>query len=206
MTFIDLTAKSPKSYRIRIRKPDEITTIVLHSMGFDWKPSNPNWAKIKAHAAVRRDGVVVKLHDPLVRMLYGSSVANSYAVSLEFAGNPVGDSGRAFMPEKFGVHAATLEQVIAGRELIASLCETYPSIRFVAAHRQLQAGKSNCPGPQIMREVGVWAIEELGLELAPVLKAGSELPESWLGSPTMFGTSGQAAIASSGAVCTAAPI
>ena len=58
MNLIDLTAQAPTSYRVRTRRPEETTTVVLHQTGFAWKPSNPMWAKVRSHYVVRRDGSV----------------------------------------------------------------------------------------------------------------------------------------------------
>lgn len=185
MNIIDLSAKAPTSYRVRIRKPEEITTIVIHATGFAWKPTNPRWPLVKAHYVVRRDGSILMLHHPTVRMKYGSSVANRYSITIEHEGNPVNEHGNAFMPEKFGTHAATPAQVTASRALITSLCDTFPSIEYMSAHRHIESGKSNCPGPQLWSEVGEWSLENLGLHEAPVLTSGSMLPEAWKTSPVM---------------------
>lgn len=185
MDVIDLTAEAPNSYRIRTRKPEEITTLVLHATGFAWKASNPMWPRVRAHYCVRRDGSVLMNHHPTVRMRYGSGVANSYCITIEHEGNPVNEHGRAYKPEKFGVHAATREQVAASRALITSLSEQYPSILYVSAHRHISKLKSNCPGPELWRECGEWAISELGLTEADVLEGGSTLPGAWRGSQRM---------------------
>ena len=185
MNVIDNTAKAPAQYRVRNRKPGEITTIVLHAMGFVRKPTNPRWAMVKAHYCIRRDGSILMNHHPTVRMKYGSGVANRYSITIEHEGNPVNEHGKAFKPEKFGVHAATPEQVASSRALMAALCAEYPSIRFVSSHRHIDAGKSNCPGPELWRECGEWAIAELGLHEAPVLKGGLVLPDTWRGVPSV---------------------
>lgn len=185
MNIVDNTAKSPISYRVRQRKPEEITTIVLHAMGFaGWKLSNPMWYKVRAHYVVKLDGTVLMNHHPLTRMRYGSSIANSYAVSVEMEGNPINENGKAFKPEKYGVHPPTHEQVASVRALMAALCTEYPSIQYVSAHKHIQAYK-NCPGFQRGIECGEWAMENLGLHEAPVLKAGMMLPEAWRGTPSM---------------------
>lgn len=168
-----------------MRTPESITTIVLHATGFSRKPTNPRWALTKAHYVVLLNGTILMNHSPLVRMKYGSGIANSYSITVEHEGNPVNENGHAFMPEKFGVHKATPEQVAASRELITYLCDTYPSIQYVSSHRAVQAGKSNCPGPQLWSEIGEWALLNIGLHEAPVLKTGSMLPEAWRAPPVM---------------------
>lgn len=185
MNLIDLTSKAPASYRVRNRKPESITTLVLHATGFAWQPSNPRWCKVKSHYVVRLDGSICMNHHPLVRMKFGSGVANSYSITIEHEGNPLNERGNAFLPNKFGVHKATPEQVAASRELLTYLSSTYPSIRYVSSHRHIDSGKSNCPGPQLWSECGEWAMAQLKLHEAPVLPTGLALPPAWRKAPVM---------------------
>lgn len=188
MNLIDLTAKAPASYRVRTRRPEEITTVVLHQTGFSWKPSNPRWAKVRAHYVVRRDGSVLLLHHPETRMRYGSSVANRYCVTIEHEGNYANASGSWWKPELYGAHHPTPELIAASRDLLRFLHESYPSIVDVSSHRHIQAGKSNCCGPELWQALGVWAIEEPGLREAPVLVGGKPLPAAWWDTAAMVGT------------------
>jgi hypothetical protein len=185
--LIDLTAKSPAQYRIRLREPAEVTTIVLHQMGFAWRDDNPMWAKVRAHYAVQQAGAVVALHDPAVRMRYGSGVANRYCVSIEHEGN-YADDGRWYKPDRFGRHvlADHPELVRSSRVLISSLVERFPSITTIMAHRHIQRGKPLCCGPELWREVGEWARQELGLVEGAVLPGGAPLPDRWRGVPVVL--------------------
>lgn len=184
MQIVDLTDRSPREYRVRQRDPAEVTTIVLHQMGFAWRDENPMWAKVRAHACVQQSGTVVALHDPTVRMRYGSGVANRYCVSIEHEGN-YGDDGRWYKPDRFGRHvlADHPELVRASRALVRSLVERFPTITTIMAHRHIQRGKPLCCGPELWTEVGVWAQRELGLAEGAVLAGGMALPDRWRGEP-----------------------
>jgi len=186
--LIDLSDRSPREYRIRQRDPSEVRAAVLHQTGFScWTDDNPMWAKVRAHFVVRQDGSVLKLHDPLVRMRYGSGVCNAQGITIEHEGNLPSASGKWWGAERYGRDqlADHPEQVRASRELLRMLAAEYPTLTKVIAHRHISANKANCPGPDLWREVGEWSIRELGLvEVAPLPK-GLALPDTWRGEPRM---------------------
>lgn len=185
--LLDLTSKSPTRYHVRMRPPAMVTTIVVHQMGFSWADTNPMWPQVKAHFAVQQSGTVLKLHDPLMRLRYGSGVANPYCVSVENEGNYPSARGQWFKPEKFGAHelADYPAQVHAARELITSLVQQLPSITNITAHRTVQGTKSNCCGPALYREVVMWAVREHGLVESTHLITGLSIPDTWRGEPTI---------------------
>jgi len=184
MTIIDLTSKAPTEYRVRVRKPAEVTTIVLHQTGFHWQADNPMWAKVRAHYVVQREGDVLALHDPLVRMRVGSGTANRYSITIEHDGS-YGDMGKWWRPEVYGAHilADYPEQVRASRALVRSLVERFPSITTISNHRLLSKKKPLCCGPELWTEVGEYAKRELGLVEGAVQVGGAPLPPHWRGVP-----------------------
>lgn len=186
--IIDLTAKSPAEYRVRTRPASEVRAIVLHQTAFSgWHADNPMWTKVRAHFVVRQDGSVLMLHDPLVRMRFGSGVCNAHGITIEHEGNLPSDTGAYWKPEKYGrdVLAHHPEQVAAARSLVRMLVERWPTITTVIAHRHIDARKANCPGPDLWREVGQWSVDQLELTEATPLAAGLALPDSWRGAPRL---------------------
>lgn len=184
LTIADLRAQAPADYILRDRPAEEVTAVVLHQTAFGgWAPTNPNWAKIKSHYVVRRDGTVQVNFDPTRRLRYGSNKANAFAVTIEHEGNYPSAAGEWWEGDKFGRYnlADAPAQVAASRRLIELLSEQYP-LEHVYAHRQWDSGKTNCPGPDIWREVGEYAVKQLGLsDGGPGWHAegGLAIPESW---------------------------
>lgn len=184
LELVDLRTKAPKNYVVRDRPAEDVTAIVLHQTGFSgWKPDNPNWAKIKSHFVVRRDGKVQINFDPTKRMLYGSNKANASAITLEHEGNYPNAAGVWWSGDKFGEdHLEDApEQVAASRRLVELLSERYP-IEHVYAHRQWAPDRANCPGPDLWRAVGEYAVKQLGLDDGgPGWHApdGEAIPETW---------------------------
>lgn len=187
MNVVDYTTRSPKQYRVRMRAPAEVTTICLHQTAFAWKDDNPMVARIKAHYCVMQSGMVAALHDPLTRMRYGAGPANSYSVNIEMMGNYPTAPGRWWKPERYGAHvlADHPAQVGAARELVRYLRDTYPSITTITGHRAVQAAKFGCPGPDIYREVVMWAVAELGMVEGARQPGGADVPSDWRGVPCM---------------------
>lgn len=184
LDLVDLRGKAPADYIVRERPAEEVTTIVLHQTGFGgWKPDNPNWAKIKSHFVVRRDGKVQVNFDPTKRLRYGSNKANAHGITIEHEGNYPSADGKYWEGDKFGeyVLAEAPAQVAASRRLVELLSERYP-IENINAHRQWDAGKTNCPGPDLWRAVGEYAVHQLGLtDGGPGWHAegGLAIPETW---------------------------
>lgn len=188
--MIDRTAETPLVYRIRTRDPAEVDLVVLHQTGPRFDP-----LRLKAHALVRADGEVVQLHPWLARMRYGSGpIGNSRGVNVEIEANLPGryhrGEGRwAQEPRDVWDADARRAQVLAARALLAALKAELPALRYVCAHRTLQGGETSrrragCCGPDLWREVGEWAVAELGLELLPTAPGGLDLPDDWRRAPT----------------------
>lgn len=185
----DLTILSPVGYRVRPRRIPEIKAIVLHQTGFEWAEKNAMWARVRAHFVIHRSGLVSQLHPITSRMRFGCGHGNAWAINIECEGNyPLAYRGERpvrWKPEKFGT--SVLEeapaQVEAARSLIVWLSGQVPGLR-VGAHRQLEEEKSGCCGPDLWREVGQYAIDELGLTAMPT-SGGLDIPDDWRGTPRM---------------------
>ena len=110
-----------------------------------------------------------------------SNLFNKHSVAVEFVGNFPGVNGKCWKPDKFGCHEVSQAQIDAGRYLIEWLSKVLPSFKTVYAHRQSASIKANDPGPDIWRNVGEWAIGELGLEDNRdfTYGKGKPIPESW---------------------------
>lgn len=187
----DLTILSPVGYRVRPRRLPEIKAAVLHQMGVGtWAENNAMFARVRAHFVIHTSGLVSQLHPITQRMRYGCGPANEWAINIEFAGNFPTRYHRGapvyYKPEKFG--RSVLEdapaQVEAGRALLAWLSGQVPGLR-VGAHRQLEEEKPGCCGPDLWREVGQYAIDELGLA-AMKTNGGLDIPDDWRGPPRML--------------------
>jgi len=162
---------------------------VLHQTGFEWRFANAMWSRVRAHFVVHRCGTVSQLHPITTRMRFGCGHGNAWAVNIECEGNyPLAyRNGKPvhWQPEKFGrsVLEEAPAQVEAARGLLAWLVGQVPGLR-VGAHRQLEEEKSGCCGPDLWREVGQYAIDELGLAAMPT-NGGLDIPDDWRGPPRM---------------------
>ena len=187
MQITDRTLASPIQYRVRTRGPDEVDLVVLHQTGTpEIDPSAPILDRVKAHILILQSGEVRLLHPLLARLRYGSSLWNRRGVTVECQGNyptrynPDG-SPVWWSPETAGaqVLAEHPEQIQAVRDVLAWLRGELPSPRFIGGHRQIQKGKAGCPGPDLWRQCGEFALKELGYELVPTAPTGSDIPDSW---------------------------
>jgi hypothetical protein len=70
----------------------------------------------------------------------------------------------------------TWREIDAGRQLVKQIKRQY-NIRNVYGHAQFNAvDRANCPGPHLWRNVGHWAIQNLGLSDAG---APHPIPHGW---------------------------
>lgn len=185
LQMVDLRGKASKTLILRQRTLLEVTAVVIHQTGFfGWKPSNPNWAKIHAHFVVRRSGDVVINYNPEDRMSTGSNNANKFCVTIEHEGNYPNASGNFYKPEKFGKSYLqdAPNQVRASRRLVTILHELCPKMTAIFAHRQWTAERQNCPGPDLWKAVGEWAVDNLNLTDGGAgwqYGSGLPIPEDW---------------------------
>jgi hypothetical protein len=193
VSLVDRTAHAPTDFRGRIREPGEVDLAVLHQTAVGralWDEDSTAWDRVRAHLVVLPSGAVHLNHDPLVRLRYGSRWWNTRAVTIEIAGNyptRLDSQGRPvwWSPERMGQDRIedAPEQVHAARAVLAWLRSRYPSIRLLGAHRQIEQAKAGCPGPSVWREVGEFALRELGFELVPTDPRGLDIPTTWRAAP-----------------------
>jgi len=176
----DWTDRAPPQYRMRPRRLDEIRALVLHQTSFEWAEVNPMWAQVRAHAVIHRSGLVTDLHTILTRMRYGCGLGNRWAINVELEGNLPLEYREGvpvyWRPERFR-STLTEPQIAAAREFVALLAEQVPGL-MIGAHRQIELDRSGCCGPDIWREVGQWAVDELGMLEMPVA-GGRPIPDAW---------------------------
>lgn len=162
------------------REPDRITTIVLHQTagnlinGADVLSadtavtSSHRIDRIASHFIVTTDGQPVYLRD--VQLIL-SNAGGRRGIDIEFCGS----FASTRVPEG---RRLTPEAIRGGRALLRALVEQIPTIRFVHPHGQVQAVAANsdrthgakfhsCSGPDIWVNVGMWAVEALGLSTTP---------------------------------------
>jgi hypothetical protein len=182
----DLTSLAPTGYRKRSRALSEIRAVVLHQMGVGtWREENPMFVRVRGHFVIHASGLISQNHPITARLRYGSGAANPYAITVEFAGNyPLAyrDNGTPvyWRPNTYGrsVLADHPEQVEAGRALVAHLRDQVPGL-VVGCHRQIEAKKSGCCGPDVWREVGQYAIDVLGMPEMRPLDSGLPIDDRW---------------------------
>ncbi len=197
MDLIDRTAHAPAEFRVRVRRPGEVDLVVLHQTAVGralWSEGSTAWDRVRAHLVVLPSGAVHVNHDPLVRLRYGSRWWNPRCVTIEFAGNfptrvDAADRLYWWSPERMGKDRIedAPEQVQAARALLAWLRSRYPGIHLLGAHRQIEAAKAGCPGPSVWREVGEFALRELGFELVATDPRGRDIPAGWRRAPIFTG-------------------
>lgn len=194
LCLVDRTAHSPSKYRVRVRQLDEVDLVVLHQTGTRAPESfdAPGLDRVRAHVLVLDRGEVRLLHHPLTRLRYGSSAWNARCVTIEVRANLPGrytarGEPRWWRPELAGADRIEdkVEQVRAARQLLRWLVGELPGLRYIGAHRQVQAGKGGCCGPDLWHELGEWAIRELGLQLVETHAHGSDLRRTWRNAPSI---------------------
>lgn len=172
LEIVDLRHLAPASKRGR--RSQTVDAVVLHQMGFSRGSDLQRYLNVTAHFVIMPDGAVGQLH-PLSARLPASNGFNGRSVAVEFAGNFPASNGKWWRPETYGRDQLTKPQVAAGRRLLLHLSSL--GVRFVFAHRQSSESRGNCPGPDIWRTVGLWAVEQLRMsDGGPGYRVGSGLP------------------------------
>ena len=145
-----------------VRKWEDITTVVLHTAGVDGLHPD-RWLGVPCHLAVADNASVVLCHE-ITAYLWAAHAANRFSVSIEIAGN----------------RAITEEQVPPARAALRYVVDMLRSERegpvFVAPHRFYHKSRAKDCDVMIWESVGEWGMQELSLELGPVLGSGRPLP------------------------------
>lgn len=141
---------------------EQITTIVLHTAGVEGMGPD-RWLGVPSHAAVADDATAVLQHR-MPAYLWAAHAANRYSVSLEISGN------RTITPEQIPVARALVRYFYEERQ------RHVEGQMYIAPHMFSHRSRVNDCDVQIWREVGEWAMDELSLELGPVVGSGSGMP------------------------------
>lgn len=182
----DLTPLAkPKSGAVnRSRTPrniHDLDKVVLHQMAFSRGSDLNRYLGVTAHYIVMPDGKIGQLH-PDSTYLNASDGFNSKSVAIEFAGNFPSTRGKCWRPETFGCHTLSNAQIQSGKCLLATLKRNLPNLKYVVGHLQSSASRSNDPGPDIWRQIGEWAISNLGYspESRNIKTGGGKVvPNAW---------------------------
>ncbi|MCX4239169.1 N-acetylmuramoyl-L-alanine amidase [Paraliomyxa miuraensis] len=171
----------------RTRKASDVRALVLHQMGFSRGNDPKRYDGVTAHYVVLPDGGIYWLHDHTTR-LPASGGLNSESVAVEFAGNLPSRAGStnpdAFWgADKFGMDQLEPAQIEGGRALVDAL-RRQGWLTHIYAHRQGGPNRENDPGPDVWREVGMWAIRKYGLQWGGegfAVNKGKPIPAHWWG-------------------------
>jgi N-acetylmuramoyl-L-alanine amidase/Putative peptidoglycan binding domain len=169
-----------QDYQSRPRGPSAVTGITLHQMAFSRGDDVAKYDKVTAHYIITPGGLIAQIH-PITASLWSSNALNRFTVAVEFAGNLRNTKGRWG-----GVHSPNLltpQQVTAGRFLLKHVRDTH-GIEKVYAHVQGRgAGRANCCGPEIWKNVAEWAFASGGLGFNSTVNetygAGWPIPQKW---------------------------
>jgi len=188
LQFIDITDQTGK-HRHGSRPWRLVDSIVLHQTGCRM-PSSPNgWALLRAHVGIPAVGKqAIYLANPLTSKMYHANAFNLRSVGIEIAGNFRGIEGdnRTWWKPGKGPDIINDDQVKSARRAIEWICNEAArgggKITNIYAHRQASKDRIADPGEAVWKEVGLWAIDELGLsDGGPDYKVGSgyRIPKQW---------------------------
>jgi hypothetical protein len=190
----DYTSSSFKKNRIKERREDQITGVVLHQTGCVLRKENLRILNIKAHYVIHPDGDIWQLH-PVTSYLYSANAFNVSTLSIEIIGNFEGDMGKGnlFKPDVFGKSVLQKATILATRRLLGflTLYSGLP-IQYIFAHRQSgfssvtkRPNRQIDPGEEIWREIGEWGKRALNLSDGGenYTKGGLPIPKNWLQPP-----------------------
>lgn len=140
---------------------NKLTAVCLHTFAVSGMGSH-RFLGVPTHCGLAHDGTPVLCHD-LTRLVAHGNGANRFSAGIEISGVSGFDSPM---------------QVTMGRALIRYIADerarNLPGAQPMAVmgHFMARKAKPVCPGAAIMRELGEWAIDELGLKPQPSLPGG----------------------------------
>ena len=168
-----------------IRNWSAIDTIVLHQTGI-WMTDTPQrFERLRAHMGILRD------HDtpivqvaPLTAYMYHANSLNGRSFGMEINGHFPGVE--ADMDDKRHTSVGpTGRQIESARTAIAwgmrTIGKNSGELKYIVPHRVSSMNRRSDPGEVAWREIGDWAIRELGLsDGGPGYKQGGRpLPYEW---------------------------
>lgn len=198
--FFDLTDEhelSPsKGKPGKLRDPSKVHTIVLHQTAVRFGASSRNIAKhgrqraihmrfydVACHTASLRNGDVLYVNG-LREYVWHGNVANRYSVGLEVEGHYEGRVGAGL---RKGKTPDVLDaQTIDGAR--RALRFTYEEglrlgmpLKWIQPHRNYSPSRRNDPGEGLWREVALWGVCELGLQVDydVARNDGRPVPTEW---------------------------
>src|SRR4051794_21163925 len=97
----DLTAKAPKSYRIRDRKPGTVDAAILHQTAMNRGNTPMLYKDEHCHYLIQPDGEILLLH-PIDKWIVASSMFNDSGIAIEIVGNFPDDKGNYWNGHVYG--------------------------------------------------------------------------------------------------------
>lgn len=172
------------------RAPATITGIVLHQTATRLGNKHARWYNVACHVGIPPSGEILYVNDILAYVWHANG-ANRFSIGIEIDGRFEGVKGvrKTLWRYKDGQEPDVLsaKQIAAARSaitwLVAHAKERSCSITHIYAHRQFSDQRRSDPGSAIWKEVGVWAQNEVGLQLKSrpdfTLDTGMPLPVEW---------------------------
>lgn len=140
------------------------TAIMLHTCAVDMRA--PRFLGCPCHDGISQDGAIVLCHPHNARVFHGHS-ANGFSIGVEISGK------RTIADKQIKSARILLRYIVEDRQ------EHHEGQMAIVAHCMSHRSRINDPDAQIWRELGVWAIDVLGLKLGPVVGSGRPIPEAW---------------------------
>ena len=158
----------PKRGRARgRRKWKNVTAIMLHRTAVEeMRPHR--FLGTPCHGAVANDASIVLCHPHDAYVMHGHN-SNKFSVGIELA-DADGELDEMQVAASLILVRYVYEDLLAHRDRDV----------VVMAHRQSRDDRTEDCGWRIFQQVGVPAMNELGMRLGPVVGSGTELPEKWL--------------------------
>jgi hypothetical protein len=152
------------------------------------------WNVCNAQTGIRRDGTIMMIlpqalsGPPLPAYVSHGNGLNSATEGIEIEANGEGVIGNShtWWKEGGGPYEATDAQIAAARAYLTMRCSALRAKgvnpTWIRAHRQSSDQRQCDPGERIWREVGLWAIANLGLDDGGrdwQTGTGLPLPKAW---------------------------
>ena len=196
---VDITGAHPLlKGRQRPRRPDDVTTIVLHQAGVAFGTTKRNrdrygeavalrrrFYNVACHVAALRNGETLYVNG-LLRYVWQGNVSNRFGVGLEVDGHYLGveDMPHTISGDKDAdvLDERTIEAARRGvRFIVEEGARIGCRITHIQPHRNYSRSRRNDCGEALWRNVALWAVRELGLKVdyEVALNEGRPVPDVW---------------------------